>query len=384
MQNQLRIPLYLGYGPKKVFTRHQLNNISIRWKTICPEISHDNETTVSTSSPRWNILHSESVYNPTLVENPNLCKSLWDRLQLFNPDKTLALNHNESIVSMILPPPNITGTLHVGHALTCTIQDAIARCYRMHGKTVLWVPGMDHAGIATQSVVERDLLKQYSLNSSQFPINHSKSSASSCQVPSNPRLLLGRENFIQRIWDWKNQHADLIREQLNSLGLCLDWSREFFTLSPVEFRDISESTFLNVPGYEKPVEFGIMDYFAYRVIDPPKSSLSECNHSGSRWDEIVIATTRLETMLASVALVVHPDDKRYQHLIGCYVEHPFYPNERLPIIADAQFVQPEIGTGKQLITIFLPHTSQNSWFYLTTASKANNKCNSSYICKKRQ
>lgn len=77
--------------------------------------------------------------------------------------------------------------------------------YRMHGKTVLWVPGMDHAGIATQSVVERDLLKQYSLNSSQFPINQSKSSASSCQVPSNPRLLLGRENFIQRIWDWKNQ-----------------------------------------------------------------------------------------------------------------------------------------------------------------------------------
>lgn len=75
----------------------------------------------------------------------------------------------------------------------------------MHGKTVLWVPGMDHAGIATQSVVERDLLKQYSLNSSQFPINQSKSSASSCQVPSNPRLLLGRENFIQRIWDWKNQ-----------------------------------------------------------------------------------------------------------------------------------------------------------------------------------
>ncbi|CAH8680222.1 unnamed protein product [Schistosoma haematobium] len=398
MQNQLRIPLYLGYGHKKVFTRHQLNIISIRWKTVCPEISHDNETTVSTSSPRWNILHSEPVYNPTLVENPNLCKSLWDRLQLFNPDKTLALNHNESIVSMILPPPNITGTLHVGHALTCTIQDAIARCYRMHGKTVLWVPGMDHAGIATQSVVERDLLKQYSLNSSQFPINQSKSSAPSCQVPSNPRLLLGRENFIQRIWDWKNQHADLIREQLNSLGLCLDWSREFFTLSPshsecvteaflrlynagliyqsesfiswccylqtaisdieVEFRDISESKFLNVPGYEKPIEFGIMDYFAYRVIDPPKSSLSECNHSGSRWDEIVIATTRLETMLASVALVVHPDDKRYQHLIGCYVEHPFYPNERLPIIADAQFVQPEIGTG---VVKLSPGHSQVDW-----------------------
>ncbi|KAH8867222.1 Valine--tRNA ligase, mitochondrial 1 [Schistosoma japonicum] len=383
MQSQLRILLHFGCSDR-IFKRFQLNNIFIRWKISCPESSLEKKSTVSASTSRWDILHSESVYNPTLVENPDLCKSLWDRLQLFNPDKSLSVNQDESIVSMILPPPNVTGSLHVGHALTCTIQDAIARCYRMHGKTVLWVPGMDHAGIATQSVVERDLLKKISLNPSHFATLQSNSSVSN--PPSNPRLSLGRENFIQCIWDWKNQHAKLIREQLDNLGLCLDWSREFFTLSSdhskcvteaflklynaglvyraesfvswccylqtaisdieVESREVLDSTFLDVPGYDRPIEFGIMDYFAYRVVDPPNLSLSQNNHYDSRLNEIVVATTRLETMLADVALIVHPEDERYQDLIGCYVEHPFCPNKRrLPIIADAQFVQPEIGTG---------------------------------------
>ncbi|VDQ11100.1 unnamed protein product [Trichobilharzia regenti] len=106
---------------------------------------------------------------------------------------------------MILPPPNVTGSLHVGHALTCAIQDAIARCYRMHGKTVLWVPGMDHAGIATQSIVERDLLKSYHHkhhHSHKESVNAMDSSASSV---TNPRLLLGREAFLNRVWDWKNE-----------------------------------------------------------------------------------------------------------------------------------------------------------------------------------
>ncbi|CAH8563708.1 unnamed protein product [Schistosoma turkestanicum] len=407
MQNQLRILFHFGYDHNKLlFKSLQLNHILIRWKTICPKLSLDNNTTtttttISSSSPQWDILHSQSVYDPTLVENPNLCKSLWDRLQLFNPDNnTLMLNNDKSIISMILPPPNVTGSLHVGHALTCAIQDAIARCYRMQGKAVVWVPGMDHAGIATQSVVERDLLKKYSLNSSQLPTDQSNSSVLNSQF-SNPRLLLGRENFVQRVWDWKDQHAKLIREQLDSLGLCLDWSREFFTLSPnhcecvteaflrlynagliyraesfvswccylqtaisdieVELRNVSGSTFLNVPGYDKPIEFGVMDYFAYPVIDAPKSSssLSEHHHFDSRMNEIVVATTRLETMLADVALVVHPDDKRYQHLIGCYVEHPFCPDKRrLPIIADSQLVQPEMGTG---VVKLSPGHSQVDW-----------------------
>ncbi|CAH8875395.1 unnamed protein product [Trichobilharzia szidati] len=399
MHSQLRIFSSLGYDHSKVYRRFQLNlGLIKRWKTSQEKVllENSNHISFSTTKPHWNLLHSESAYNPQLVENPQLCKTLWDRLKVFQVDSTSVSSisdNRKSVISMILPPPNVTGSLHVGHALTCAIQDAIARCYRMHGKTVVWIPGMDHAGIATQSIVERDLLKSYHHHHKHKESVNATDSSSSSVI--NPRLLLGREAFLNRIWDWKNEHAKLIREQLDSLGLCLDWSREFFTLSSshskcvteaflklynagliyrdesfvswcchlqtaisdieVESRELSSSTFINVPGCKEPIEFGIMDYFAYRIIDPPNRSTSSPSLSSSskyrqfdaRPNEIIVATTRLETMLADVALVVHPEDERYQHFIGCHVEHPFCSNGRrvLPIIADGEFVKPEIGTG---------------------------------------
>ncbi|KAG5453456.1 Valine--tRNA ligase [Clonorchis sinensis] len=333
------------------------------------------------SEASWNLLSTCSTYDPKLVEDPQLCRKLWDTLRIANPELRLKQNPNAPVVSLLLPPPNVTGSLHIGHALTCAVQDALARFYRMQGSAVVWVPGMDHAGIATQTVIERDLRSRASCSSGNM---------------NNPRLELGRDAFVREAWLWKERQASRIREQLDSLGLSLDWNREFFTLSPrhsqavteafvrlhesgliyrasrivswccslqsvisdieVDSLELRRATLLTVPGYEKQQQFGIMDYFAYPLAEPmsnsPKS-VKKCH------PEIVVATTRLETMLADTALAVHPEDPRYKHLIGREVVHPFCPSHRrLPIIADSQVVDPAKGTG---VVKLSPGHSQVDW-----------------------
>lgn len=253
---------------------------------------------------------------------------------------------------MVIPPPNVTGSLHLGHALTNAIEDAITRYHRMKGRTTLWVPGCDHAGIATQVVVEKLLSREEGLS----------------------RHDLGREKFIERIWNWRREKGGRIYDQLKALGSSYDWTRVNFTMDPKLCRAVTEAfvrlheqgavyrssrlvnwscslrsaisdievdkvelsgrTFLSIPGYEDKVEFGVLIKFAYKV-------------EGSD-EEIIVATTRIETMLGDTAVAVHPQDERYKHLIGKHVVHPFC-DRRLPIVSD-DFVDMNFGTGAVKIT----------------------------------
>ncbi|MBX7112732.1 MAG: valine--tRNA ligase [Myxococcaceae bacterium] len=237
---------------------------------------------------------------------------------------------------IVLPPPNVTGSLHLGHALTATIQDILIRWKRMSGFNCLWVPGTDHAGIATQMVVERELQKE-----------------------KITRHDLGREKFLERVWAWKMKYGERIGEQHKVLGASLDWSRERFTMDEGLSHAVKE---VFVRLYEQ----GLM-YRSHRLInwDPVlKTALSdlEVDHEeidGSLWHisypvkgsdrRLTVATTRPETMLGDTAVAVHPDDLRYQDLIGKTVVLPLV-NREIPIIADAQLVNMEFGTGVVKVT----------------------------------
>lgn len=253
---------------------------------------------------------------------------------------------------MVIPPPNVTGSLHLGHGLTTAIEDCITRWHRMNGVTTVWIPGCDHAGIATQVVVEKKVWRE----------------------EKKTRHDLGREKFIEKIWSWRNEKGDRIYEQFRRLGASVDWGRTFFTMDPnmskavteafvrlhedgsiyrssrlvnwscalrsaisdieVDKVEVSGRTFLSIPGYTDKVEFGVLVSFAYRV-------------EGSD-EEIVVATTRIETMLGDTAVAVHPNDERYKHLHGKFVVHPFC-DRKLPIVTD-DFVEREFGTGAVKIT----------------------------------
>ncbi|CAH8658373.1 unnamed protein product [Dicrocoelium dendriticum] len=268
---------------------------------------------------------------------------------------------------MVIPPPNVTGTLHLGHALTNSIEDAITRWNRMSGRCTLWLPGCDHAGIATQVVVEKKLWREKKLT----------------------RHDLGRDAFIEEIWKWKEEKGDCIYGQLRALGSSCDWSRARFTMEPSMCRAVTEAfcrlheqgliyrslrlvnwsctlrsaisdievdkvelsgrTLLHVPGYDKPVPFGVITSFAYPLVpqpdDPPEGV------------HLIVATTRLETMLGDTGVAVHPDDPRYTHLIGRSIRHPFIPGRVLPIVGDT-FVDREFGTGAVKLT---PAHDHNDW-----------------------
>ena len=254
---------------------------------------------------------------------------------------------------MMLPPPNVTGTLHIGHALTCSIQDTIARWRRMKGYNVLWLPGTDHAGIATQVVVEKKLKKDRGLS----------------------RHDVGREEFIKEVWKWKEVSGGTINNQLRRLGASLDWSRNCFTMddnlskavkeaflrmhdkkliyraqrlvnwdaqlkSAVSDLEVDYITFeapekIMVPGYDRKVDFGMFWEWAYQV-------------EGSG-EEIVIATTRPETMFGDTAVAVHPEDPRYKSFHGKMLVHPV-TGRKMPIILDAELVDMDFGTGAVKVT----------------------------------
>ncbi len=238
---------------------------------------------------------------------------------------------------IVIPPPNVTGSLHMGHALDNTLQDILVRYKRMCGYNAVWIPGTDHAGIATQWVVERQLRAQ-----------------------GEERLDLGREEFLKRVWAWKDMSGSTITGQLRALGVSCDWSRERFTMD-AGLSHAVRHVFVKLHAE------GLI-YRDTRLInwDPVGQTVlsdlevdHEENFQGELWSfaypltdgsgEIVVATTRPETMLGDTAVAVHPDDPRYAAVLGKTVTHPLLDRE-FPIIADAELVDPEFGTGAVKVT----------------------------------
>jgi valyl-tRNA synthetase len=237
---------------------------------------------------------------------------------------------------LVIPPPNVTGRLHIGHALNNTLQDALARFERMRGKDVLWQPGTDHAGISTQLVVERDLaLKQQS------------------------RIQMGREKFLEAVWKWKDEYGGAIVQQLRRLGASCDWSRERFTMDEGLSRAVLKVFVeLHRQGliYKDKRLVNWDPRMQTAVSDLEVESIEMKGHlwyikypiDGQMGQFITVATTRPETMLGDAAVAVHPDDERYKSLIGKFVRLPFV-NRLIPIIAD-EHSNPEKGTGAVKIT----------------------------------
>ena len=236
-----------------------------------------------------------------------------------------------------MPPPNVTGSLHMGHALFCTIEDVLTRYHRMRGFNVLWQPGVDHAGIATQTVVERLLKRE-----------------------GKSRHDLGREKFIERVWEWKAESGGRIALQQRVLGVSADWDRTKFTMDPDMSRAVRHAfVVLHEEGLiYRATRLIHWDTEARTVLsnlevdnEPANGELFEFAYDveGGGGDQIVVATTRPETMLGDTAVAVHPDDPRYAHLHGKFVVHPF-TGRRIPIITDAVLVDMKFGTGAVKVT----------------------------------
>src|SRR5215212_2001186 len=241
---------------------------------------------------------------------------------------------------MTMPPPNVTGELHIGHALTIAIEDALVRWHRMRGEPTLWVPGRDHAGIAGQLVVERKLAADSGLT----------------------RHDLGRERFLDQVWEWMNEYGRRIQFQLYRLGTSADWGREAFTMEEgpskavrTAFVQLFEkgliyrghritnwcprcSTALSDLEVEHRERDGQLAFVRYQLVDEP----------GKEPGSITVATTRPETILADTGIAVHPDDERYRHLVG---RHAVVPHVKrvIPVVADAA-VDPAFGTGAVKVT----------------------------------
>lgn len=279
----------------------------------------------------------EKSFDPKRIENR--WYSIWESAGYFKP----AMTENSPAYCIMLPPPNVTGTLHMGHAFQHTLMDALTRYHRMLGENTLWQPGTDHAGIATQIVVERQLDQQ-----------------------NLDRREMGREAFLERVWQWKEQSGSTITRQMRRLGNSCDWTRERFTMDAALSRAVVE---VFVRLYRE----GLI-YRGKRLVnwDPVlQTAVSDLEvvateENGSLWhiryplapantaesahqtESLVVATTRPETMLGDVAVAVHPEDPRYQHLIGIQVQLPLC-NRTIPIIADS-YVDKEFGTGCVKIT----------------------------------
>jgi valyl-tRNA synthetase len=268
-------------------------------------------------------------FDPAEVEKR--WRQFWLQEGLFTPAKS----GEGASYCIVIPPPNITGRLHAGHALNATLQDILIRWRRMQGRDTLWLPGTDHAGIATQMVVERELLKE-----------------------GKSRHSLGREAFLQRVWDWKNEHGDAIIEQLQRLGASCDWSRLRFTLDPGLSRAVREV-------FVRLFEEGLI-YRAKAIVNwcpQCRTALSDLEviHREVRGKlyhlnyplkgeprSLTVATTRPETMLGDTAVAVHPQDERYRELVGKTVVLPILGRE-IPIVAD-EAVEREFGSGAVKVT----------------------------------
>ncbi|KAI4811290.1 hypothetical protein KUCAC02_014203 [Chaenocephalus aceratus] len=279
----------------------------------------------------------------------------WEKQGFFKPEygrKSISDANPRGVFMMCIPPPNVTGSLHLGHALTNAIQDSLTRWHRMRGETTLWNPGCDHAGIATQVVVEKKLMRE----------------------KGQSRHDLGRDNFIQEVWKWKNEKGDRIYHQLKKLGSSLDWDRACFTMDPKLSYAVQEAFIrMHDEGViyrsKRLVNWSCTLNSAISDIEVDKKELTGRTaaararlqrESGVRGvgvfaykvdgtdEEVIVATTRIETMLGDSAVSVHPADPRYQHLKGKMVLHPFC-DRKMPIVFD-DFVDVSFGTGAVKIT----------------------------------
>ncbi len=239
--------------------------------------------------------------------------------------------------SIVIPPPNVTGSLHMGHALNNTLQDIMVRYKRMRGFNVLWQPGTDHAGIATQMLVERKL-----------------------EAEGQPdRRTLGREKFIERVWEWKEESGGTITTQLRRLGASCDWSRERFTMDAglseavlevfvALYRDGLIYKDKRLVNWDTKLQTAISDLEVQQVEKNGHLWHLRYPVEGEQGRFIVVATTRPETMLGDMAVAVHPTDSRYQDIIGKFVRLPI-TNRLIPILAD-EHADPETGSGAVKIT----------------------------------
>jgi valyl-tRNA synthetase len=271
----------------------------------------------------------QSTFDPAEIEKKWL--KIWEDEGHFHADE----NDSKEPFCIVIPPPNVTGSLHMGHALNNTLQDILARWQRMKGKNVLWMPGMDHAGIATQNVVEKLLAKE-----------------------KKSRHDLGREAFEKRVWEWKEESGGQIKGQLKRLGCSLDWPRERFTLDS---------------GLSRAVRKVFVDLYKENLIYQGERIINWCPRcetalsdieteyndlngklyhikypvNGTK-DFIIVATTRPETMLGDTGVAVNPDDERYKHLIGKMLVLPLM-NREIPLFADS-YVDSSFGTGLVKVT----------------------------------
>jgi len=269
-------------------------------------------------------------YEPSTFEKPIYDK--WEAEGYFTPE----LEPERPKFTIVIPPPNVTGRLHIGHALVNTLQDIIVRWKRMSGFNTLWLPGTDHAGIATQLMVEKQLAKE-----------------------GISRFELGREKFVERVWQWKEQHSTEIKDQLTRLGASCDWSRERFTLDE---------------GLSRAVRYVFVKLHEDGLIYRDRAMVNWCPRCRTAISDVevefrerngklhhisyavegsdaklVVATTRPETMLGDTGVAVHPDDPRYRDLIGKFAILPI-ANRRIPIVGDSVLVDPAFGTGVVKVT----------------------------------
>ena len=283
---------------------------------------------------------SKDGYNAKTIEE--LYYNTWEQNGHFEIDGNKAIQQDNKKFSIMMPPPNVTGTLHIGHALTFTLQDIIVRYKRMDGYKTLWQPGTDHAGIATQNVVEKQLLQEGSTKEE-----------------------IGRKEFLKRAWAWKEKSGNIMVSQLRHLGVSPAWKRERFTMDE---------------GLQKAVREAFVHLYNQDLIVRGNYMVNWCTHDGALSDieveykeeqghfynlkypfsdgsgYITVATTRPETYFGDTAVMVHPDDARYQHLIGKKVKLPLIDRE-IPIIADS-YVDMEFGTGMVKVT---PAHDQNDY-----------------------
>ena len=293
-------------------------------------------------------------YHPRAVEAA--WYAWWEKKGFFHADAQTVLDGKRKMFTMVIPPPNVTGALHLGHALMLAVEDAITRQKRMKGYEVLWLPGVDHAGIATQSVVEKQIWKK----------------------DRKTRHDYGREDFVEKVWSWKNEYGGKINNQFKRYAISVDWERFRFTLDDsmctavteafvrmfekgliyrdtrlvnwscklktalsdleVEYMELTGPTMLSVPGHDpnQKYEFGALTHFEYKIKGTD--------------ERIEVATTRLETMLGDVAVAVHPDDPRYKKFHGKELEHPFIKDRKMKVITDPVLVNMDFGTGAVKIT----------------------------------
>jgi valyl-tRNA synthetase len=262
--------------------------------------------------------------------------AFWEQNGLFKADA----GSSREPFTMVIPPPNVTGALHMGHALNNTLQDILARVKRMEGHEVLWIAGTDHAGIATQTVVEKELRKS----------------------ENKTRWDLGRDEFLKRVWKWKEQYGNTILNQLRRLGCSCDWSRTRFTMDEGysrAIRTVFVSLFkkqliyrgLAIVNWCPKCQTALSDLEVNSPEDPPPGKLWHINYpvKGEPGRFLTVATTRPETMLGDTAVAVHPEDPRYKALVGKTVILPLLDRE-IPVIGDPILVDPKFGSGVVKVT----------------------------------